>query len=96
MQKIMISDDMSVIVKDIRKSKRLWGNILFAAITSLILILCILAYTKNLVSIWSLLLCIPLGPIFVAWLCFSDDSEGLRSFESKYLLENNVGQSSGF
>jgi uncharacterized membrane protein HdeD (DUF308 family) len=93
MQKMSINEDVVEVIKDIRKSKRLWGNILFVAINSFVAILGVLLYTKNIVSVWSILLCIPVGPIFVALLCFCEDSEGLRSFESKYSFGKNVDRS---
>jgi hypothetical protein len=84
MEKIKMDEDTAVIVEGIKKSKQLWWRIFFASTCGFILILIVLLCTNNIISPWSLLLCIPVGPAFVSWVCLIDDTEGLNSFDKKF------------
>ena len=76
-----MNEDMADIYKNIRASARLWGNIFLAAIIGFVLVLVALWYTQNILSQWGFFLCVPAGPVLMAWHLYKDDCEGLRSFD---------------
>ncbi len=82
-----MSADTAVVVDNIKKSIKLWRNIVLWSVACFLVLIVILSCTKTIFTGWGCTLGIPLGPLFVGLSCLNSDIEGLCSFKSKYDLQ---------